>query len=241
MRSHLSFNSQVTSTTTSMLRMKSRSQLTAMIAAFGTMAGLIATGCGTVRAGYESAPYMVVRSDGKFELRDYPVLTVVQTPMADGSNGSDGSFNRLFRFITGGNEAKQKIAMTTPVFMSGNDTNAKMAFVMPAKMKTGEVPKPSDPSVSARELPAGRFAVLRYSGGRNAKNEAGALERLRAWMKAEGLNAISPPVYGYFDPPWTPAFLRRNEVMVKIESAQPTDSRDGFTGFGGGAAPVGEP
>lgn len=188
-----------------------------MIAAFGTLAGLIATGCGTVRAGYESAPYKVVRSDGQFELRDYPVLTVVETPMARGSNGSDGSFNRLFRFITGGNEANQKISMTTPVFMSGGDTNAKMAFVMPAKMKTGEVPKPSVSSVAVRELAAGRFAVLRFSGGRSARSEAKSLERLRAWMKQEGLNELSLPVYAYFDPPWTPAFLRRNEVMARIE------------------------
>ncbi len=217
MRSHLSSTFQVTSTMTFVLRMKSRSKRIAMIAAFGTLAGLIATGCGTVRAGYESAPYKVVRSDGEFELRDYPVMTVVETSMARGSNGSDGSFNRLFRFITGGNEANQKISMTAPVFMSGGDTNAKMAFVMPAKMKTGEVPKPSDPSVTVGELPEGRFAVLRYSGGRNAKKEAEALERLRAWMKQEGLKELSLPVYGYFDPPWTPAFLRRNEVMARIE------------------------
>jgi hypothetical protein len=62
-----------------------------------------------------------------------------------------------------------------------------------------------------------RFAVLRYSGGRSASNESEALERLRAWMKSEGLKELSAPVYGYFDPPWTPAFLRRNEVMARIE------------------------
>ena len=137
--------------------------------------------------------------------------------MAGGGNGSDGSFNRLFRFISGGNESRQKIAMTTPVFMSGSETNARMAFVMPTRMKTGEVPKPSDESVTVRELPAGRFAVLRYSGGGNAKKQAKALEQLGAWMKQEGLKALSPPIYGYFDPPWTPAFLRRNEVMARIE------------------------
>ncbi len=186
--------------------------------AVGSLIGLMATGCGTVPAGYESTPYKVVRSDGNCELRNYPALIVVETPMALGSNGADGSFNRLFRFITGGNEAKQKIAMTTPVFMSGSDTNATMAFVMPAKMKVGEVPKPLDRAVKVRQLAAGRFAVLRYSGGRNAKNEAESLERLRAWMKAEGLKELSPPVYGYFDPPWTPPFLRRNEVMVRVEA-----------------------
>ncbi len=96
---------------------------------------VILVGCRATRGGYESAPYSVVRSDGKFELRDYPALTVVETPMVQAGNSADGSFNRLFRFITGGNEAKEKIAMTTPVFMSGNGSNTTMAFVMPAKLK----------------------------------------------------------------------------------------------------------
>jgi hypothetical protein len=183
--------------------------------------GLAFVGCQATRAGYASAPYKVVRSGGKFQVRDYPALCVVETPMAaDSRGGGDGSFMRLFRFITGGNEAKQKIAMTTPVFMSGAGTDATMAFVLPAKMTTGEVPKPSDGSVMVRELAAGRFAVLRYSGGRNAKKEVEPLARLKAWMETERLSVLSPPVYGYFDPPWTPAFLRRNEVMLRTESGK---------------------
>ena len=182
--------------------------------------GLLLAGCRATRAGYESAPYKVVRSDGKFELRDYPALTVVETPMADVS-GSDGSFMRLFRFITGANEGKLKIAMTTPVFMSGSSTNLTMAFVLPAKLKTADAPKPSDGAVTVRELPAGRFAVLRFSGGRNAKKEAELLARLQSWLERERLPALSGPVYGYFDPPWTPAFLRRNEVMLRTEPSEP--------------------
>jgi hypothetical protein len=181
---------------------------------------LIFVGCQATRAGYESAPYKVVRSDGKFELRDYPALTVVETPMAN-PNGSDGSFMRLFRFITGANEGKQKIAMTTPVFMSGSATNLTMAFVLPAKMNTAAVPKPAEGALTVRELPAGRFAVLRYSGGRNAKNEAESLARLQSWLERERLTAMPGPVYGYFDPPWTPAFLRRNEVMLRTEGEKP--------------------
>ena len=177
--------------------------------------GIALAGCKGTRSGYESAPYKVVRTGGKFEVRDYPALTVVETSTSPTGNGADGSFMRLFRFITGGNEAKQKIAMTTPVFMSGGGSNATMAFVLPAKMKAGEVPKPADGAVTVRELPAGRFAVLRYSGGRNAKKDAESLERLKTWMAAEALGVTSAPVYGYFDPPWTPAFLRRNEVMVR--------------------------
>jgi len=184
--------------------------------------GLALVGCKVTRSAYESAPYQVVRADGKFQVRDYPALTVVETPMAAGSrDASDGSFMRLFRFITGGNEAKQKIAMTTPVFMSGGETNATMAFVLPAKMRAGKVPKPSDGSVTVRELLAGRFAVLRYRGGRNAKKEAESLAQLKRWMETERMSVLSPPVYGYFDPPWTPAFLRRNEVMLRTDSAKP--------------------
>jgi DNA gyrase inhibitor GyrI len=206
---------------TTSLPMKPQPTLLAMSAGLAFLS-FVATGCGTVRAGYESAPYQAVRTTGKFEVRDYPALTVVETPMKTGHNGEDGSFSRLFRYISGGNEAEEKIAMTTPVFMSGDATNAAMSFVMPAKMKTADVPRPNDAQVRVRELPAGRFAVLRFSGGRNAANEAEALSKLRAWMETEGLKEVSPPVFAYFDPPWTPAFLRRNEVMTRIEfSPQP--------------------
>jgi DNA gyrase inhibitor GyrI len=183
-------------------------------------AGLVLAGCRTSRSAYESAPYHVVRADGKFELRDYPPLKVVETPMSVSGSSADGSFMRLFRFISGNNAAKQKIAMTTPVFMSGSGSNATMAFVLPAKLPAGEVPKPTDGAVTVRELPAGRFAVLRFRGGRNAKNEAESLAKLKAWMEKQGLSVLSPPVYGYFDPPWTPPFLRRNEVMLRTESGK---------------------
>jgi len=181
------------------------------------LAGLVFAGCRTARSAYESAPYRVVRADGKFELRDYPALTVVETPMAQRGSGADRSFMRLFRFISGGNEAKAKIAMTTPVFMLGSESNATMAFVLPAKMKLSDVPKPADGAVQVRELPAGRFAVLRFSGGRNTRNEAEALTRLRDWLAKEKLSSTGSPVYGYFDPPWTPGFLRRNEVMLPVK------------------------
>lgn len=184
------------------------------------VAVLIFAGCQATRAGYESAPYEIVRVSGKFAVRDYPALWVIETPMARTANDDDGSFMRLFRFITGANESKQKIAMTTPVLMSSKDTNMTMAFVLPANLKAEAVPKPSDGAVTIRHLPAGRFAVLRFNGGRSAKHEAEALDSLRTWMRREGLKELSPPMYGYFDPPWTPGFLRRNEVMLGTEQGR---------------------
>lgn len=182
--------------------------------------GLVAlglAGCQATRAGYQTAPYCVVRADGRFEVRDYPALTVVETPSAVGGTGDDGSFMRLFHYIGGKNASKQKIAMTTPVLMSGDATHRTMAFVMPADLASADAPGPSEDAVKIRTLAAGRFAVLRYKGGHGPKSEAEALSRLKAWVAAQGLNTRSTPVYGYFDPPWTPGFLRRNEVMLRIE------------------------
>ena len=184
-----------------------------ILAGLALLAVVVGVGCKATRAGYESAPYKVVRHDGAFEVRDYPALTLVETPMA--ASGDDGSFSRLFNYITGRNAARQKIAMTTPVFMAGSATNATMAFVMPETMTAGQVPQPTDAAVKVREIEPGRFAVFRYSGGRNPKKETAALTRLQTWMAAEKLTTQSEPVFGYFDPPWTLTFLRRNEVMIR--------------------------
>jgi hypothetical protein len=82
-------------------------------------------------------------------------------------------------------------------------------------MAAGQIPQPTDPAIKVREREPGRFAVFRYRGGRNPKNEAAALARLQAWMAAQRLPVHSEPSYGYFDPPWTLPFLRRNEVMIR--------------------------
>lgn len=183
---------------------------------------LAAGGCQATRAGYETAPYRVLESHGAFQLREYPVLQWVETSTGSGDGDSDGGFGRLFRFITGGNEAGRKIAMTTPVYMTeapapGGATQRVMAFVMPKDMPAEAVPAPRDKDIRRREVAAGRFAVFRFRGGRSSGREAEALSRLRDWMASKGLTPADPtPIYGYFDPPWTPAVLRRNEVMLRI-------------------------
>ena len=55
----------------------------------------------TARAGYESAEYEVITSDGGFEIRKYPDLVLVATDSRMDSQGRDGSFMRLFRYISG--------------------------------------------------------------------------------------------------------------------------------------------
>lgn len=75
-------------------------------------------------------------------------------------------------------------------------------------------------------IAAGRFAVFRFSGARSAKAECDALEQLQAWMKSSGLASSEEPLFGYFDPPWTPSMLRHNEVMLRVVGQETNEKID---------------
>jgi len=169
--------------------------------------GLLAfSGCTVTRAGYETAPYRVIEQDGKVELREYPALQIAET----GKNGDD--FMRLFRYISKDNAAEQKIAMTTPVFMLGTTTtNERMAFVLPTTLSNP--PAPANEQVIVRKMEPTTMAVLRFRGGQQGPDGEAATQ-LRQWLATRNLNALGEPMFGYFDPPWIPGFLCRNEVMI---------------------------
>ena len=168
----------------------------------------------TSRAATETPDYKVIRTDGKFEIRDYPALTIATTPM--NKDGMNGGFGELFRFITGKNEGAEKIEMTAPVLIESTKDKKTMSFIMPGKTVEKGVPKPAGETVSLGKVEASRFAVLRFGGGRTAKNEKAAIEKLQTWLDGQKLTAQGDPILAYYDPPWTPVFLRRNEVLIRI-------------------------
>jgi len=177
--------------------------------------------CATSRAGYESAAYTVLKSDGAFEVREYPELTVVTTSMDPKRAERDDRFMRLFRYIDGNNSASQKVAMTTPVFMTGGETAtgpAKMAFVVPAAVASAGAPAPKAENVVLESMPARRVAVVRFSGVANRSMEEKKLAELRTWMQSHELTSVAEPFLAYYDPPWTPGPLRRNEVLVPVSA-----------------------
>jgi len=167
-------------------------------------------------ASYESPDYRVISAEGGFEIRDYPSLTVVSAPMPH--RGSDGAFMKLFRFIEGRNDRSEKIAMTTPVLMSGAESGT-MSFVIPKAVAEHGVPSPSNPDLTVTTKPAARFAVYRYSGSAKPAAAKAAAKRLLDWVSGKGLTAEGSPIFAYYDPPWTLWFLRRNEVMVRLTPA----------------------
>ena len=126
----------------------------------------------TARNAYESARYNVISSEGNFEVRDYADLVLVSTAMRFETQGNDGSFSRLFRYISGENGQQQKVAMTTPVFMERGSENladetfsresqpgsrqaetqpGQMAFVVPEQVASAGAPLPGNANVELRE------------------------------------------------------------------------------------------
>ncbi|MFN7874720.1 MAG: SOUL family heme-binding protein [Pirellula sp.] len=176
------------------------------------------------RAAYESAEYKVVESDGKFEVREYPDLMLVATTTKLDSQGRDGSFMKLFRYISGANESDKKISMTTPVFMENDkeESAVQMGFVMPKDIAMEGVPAPTGDDVDVRKRVGGRFAVLRFSGQLTTKSAKESETRLRTWMATKGLVAddsgeSSGVETAGYDPPFTPGPLRRNEVLIRLK------------------------
>ncbi|MEM7146503.1 MAG: heme-binding protein [Verrucomicrobiota bacterium] len=178
---------------------------------------IVYAGCKTSRAGYESADYTTTTRDGPFEIREYPELALVSAPMKNSDrDGMNSGFNQLFRYITGNNQSDTKIAMTTPVFIERSTQNPSMSFVLPGDIKAPDAPEPNNAAVAVTTKKAGTFATCRFAGSRNSKTEQDATDKLKTWIAHQGLTTIGEPEFAYYDPPWTPTFLRRNEVLMRL-------------------------
>ena len=182
----------------------------------------------------EQPRFAVEDRDGAFELRRYAPYLVAETRVVGARFEEAGNvaFRRLFRYISGQNEAQQKIAMTAPVTQAPSEKIAmtapvaqvadadgyRVAFVVPAKYTRETVPRPLDPSIEIREVPGQLVAAWRYTGRWTAANYRENEAFLRARMQARSLVAAGPPVLARYDPPFMPAFLRRNEILIPVQA-----------------------
>ena len=184
----------------------------------------------------EEAPYQTVRQDKPFEIRDYSPVVVAQTRVnADFKEAGNKAFRRLFAYISGDNEAQQKIAMTAPVIAepTTNESGEKIAmtapvtaqkqdgswlyrFVLPESYSLDTAPKPLDPEVSIAETDHKRVATIRYSGRSTDKAREKQTEALMNWIKSEELVPASEPRWAGYNGPFTIPLFRRNEVLVDI-------------------------
>jgi hypothetical protein len=94
-------------------------------------------------------------------------------------------------------------------------------FVLPKGLTLESAPEPLDPRVQLREVPGGRVAVIRYSGFWSQANDDEHLSKLQAALRAAGVRWTGEPTLARYDPPFTPWFLRRNEIWLALEADPP--------------------
>lgn len=186
-----------------------------------SVAVLCLAGCSLTRAGYKSPNYTVVERLGPVEVREYPELLLAQTFTRREVEGQDGSFRRLFRFITKGNASAQPIAMTTPVLYRGEGSAEAMAFVLPATMRPEEAPAPLDPTVRIATRQAGTYAAVRMKGRRRSGGRERALSEIGSAVEKSGWMLDGPPEFAFYDPPWIPWFMEKNEVLRRVVRREP--------------------
>lgn len=112
----------------------------------------------------------------------------------------------------------EKISMTVPVTMESNaGAGYRLHFVMPSKYTLQTLPKPMDPRVTLRAIPAQKVAAIRFSTFSTEANIAAQTELLRNWMAHQGLKAAGEPQFARYDPPFVPPMLRRSEILMAVE------------------------
>ncbi|ELZ12549.1 SOUL heme-binding protein [Halovivax asiaticus JCM 14624] len=216
-----------------------RSLSKAIFVGAAALSGWIAWGIYTTRS-TEAIPYAHRRSVDGLEIRTYPQTVRVETTA---SNQRD-AFRRLYRYITGANEGASTLSMTRPVESRRGDSigmtapvrtdtkvgaelqthgpaspvdgKLRMSFYLPPSLDPESAPEPIDPAVSLAIDPPRTVAVKRFSWYASAWR-VNSLERalLRAVERA-GYKPVDGPFLLRYDDPWTPPFMRRNEVAVEI-------------------------
>lgn len=168
----------------------------------------------------DTIPYEVSGTSGEIEFRRYPEVVLATVD----NNGDDTGFNLLFAYITGRNRTQNTLSMTSPVITSRQiamtspvvSDATSMSFVLPPGKSRDEIPEPLDSRVRITTLPAREVAVIRFRGYARQEEVVAAEERLLDGLKTAGIQPASGPFLMRYNPPWTPGFLRRNEVAVEI-------------------------
>ena len=165
----------------------------------------------------ETASYQVVESDGDIEIRDYPALVVAEvTRTGPRDQAVRSGFGPLARYIFAKERDGEKIAMTAPVTQKDQGGTWTIQFIMPSSYDLQRLPKPADADVKLRELPAARRVAIRFSGWWSDELFKAKDAELRTWLASKGLAPSGTPTFAYYNDPFTPGFLRRNEILYDL-------------------------
>jgi len=212
---------------------------------FGAIAGLLALWIGWgayVDRKTERVPYERLETIDGVELRRYPRTILVETTAPDRGT----AFRRLFRYISGANEGGEEVAttarvatggeaiamtapvrtvrdggesvsMTAPVRTDREGSTVTMAFYLPAAYDPETAPPPTDPKVRLVVEPPRTVATRRFSWYATDDRVERERRALLDVLAEHDVEPLGSPVLLQYNDPWTPPFMRRNEVEVLVE------------------------
>jgi hypothetical protein len=179
----------------------------------------------------EEINYTVTQTHGDIEFRDYDeTVSATVATVGERREAIGNAFRILFDYIQGNNVASQSIAMTAPVSQTPQniamtapvsqkkraDGTWQVAFYMPNDMTYDATPKPLDERITINRVAPKSMAAITFSGTSSDENVAEHETQLRDFLHAKNITFIDQPLYAFYNAPYVPWFLRRNEVLFKL-------------------------
>lgn len=171
----------------------------------------------STQRGIETYPYTVVKKYVNFEVRNYEatLFTSVKLSTSGYEESSSRGFSILAGYIFGDNDRNEKIAMTSPVAMSLEDSMTMM-FMVPKEFNREDLPKPGQSKIEFTEEPAKTVAAIQFSGWANDEKIEKYKHALIKALDAEGLTYTNRYFFLGYNAPYE-MVNRRNEVIVELE------------------------
>lgn len=165
----------------------------------------------------ETYPYVVVKKYDQFEIRNYEsrLFTSVKLPTNRYENASSKGFSILAGYIFGNNKTNEKIAMTSPVAMSLEDSMTMM-FMVPEKNKA-TLPEPNSKEIKFRKEPSKTVAAITFGGWADQKKIDFHKKKLIDAMDANSVPYTDKFYFLGYNAPYE-TYNRRNEVIVELKN-----------------------
>ena len=160
------------------------------------------------------------------ELRQYPKYLVAQVTYEniDMEPAMNKAFHDLAGFIFGDNTAVDgsgsvKIPMTSPVITEQiGERKYKVSFVMPHHYTAETLPVPNNDQISILYVEPQEMAAVSWKGAvPSEKHVAEKTAELESIIDHNSFDHVGNAMLFEYDPPFTPSWMRNNEVLYKVE------------------------
>lgn len=173
----------------------------------------------------ETPEYSVIVKDGPFEVRTYSAYLVAEVSVSgERSTAANQGFEILAGYIFGANRSRQdqarseNIAMTSPVLqIPATSEQWKVQFMMPGRFSLETLPIARDERIRFFSTRPQKVLALRFSGDWSEANLKKHRSLLAQYARDHEMDSPGEPFYAFYNAPFVPPGLRRNEVMLKLD------------------------